>query len=239
MAEDDLWVQQQLRAGATLPPKKYLTPGHGPDRMGVRKETDPARNGNVSELPKCQCLSRYEMVTEPNDDPTDDTVSEIKVWSSCGSTVPKRKRFKPGHDAKLKSTLQKLFRDGEDLHYYEGGMMISTSPMDHAIKLGWEKFMTPKPTKSKAKAKSGQVIDGGKLRDETTTEFDDDGEVIEGPTATVGFVPAQVKVGRWWKDGKVVEETETALTVEYAEKRGKSVKRETVNKSDTDRYKIG
>lgn len=190
----------------------------------------------MSELPKCQCLSRFEMVTEPNDDPTDDTVSEIKVWSSCGSTVPKRKRFKPGHDAKLKSVLIKLFRDGEDLHYYDGGMMVSVDPLIKAQELGWGHFMTPKPKKGKGKDKE-PVFAGD--RGEVDAETLEAGE----PTPTVGFAPIQVKVGRWWKDGRLVEETDATLTIEYVQKgkRGKADEtlQVTVEKSETDRYKMG
>lgn len=236
MAADDLWVQEQLRAGATLPRTEYLTPRHGRDRMGVSKDTDPIRNGNMSELPKCQCLSSYEMVEESNDNPDDDTVTEIKVWSHCGSTTSKRKRFKPGHDAKLKSVLIATFRAGEELHYYDGGMMVSVDPLIKAQELGWGHFMTPKPKKGKGKDKEPVFAgDRGEVDAETLEEKSDE------PVLAVGYKPLQVKVRGRWKDAMLVSETDGTLTAQYSTGKGKNAKiqKATIDKSDTDRYKMG
>lgn len=47
----------------------------------------------------------------------------------CGETVGSRARFRPGHDAKLKSRLLKAARGGD------------TEAIERLIKLGWAKFI--------------------------------------------------------------------------------------------------
>ena len=52
----------------------------------------------------CQCLIM-----------TGDIEDDMPVAAPCGEQVADKKNFRPGHDAKLKSTLIKAFRNGGSL----------------------------------------------------------------------------------------------------------------------------
>lgn len=204
MADDDADLQAQRRAGMLLP-VTYLTPGHGHDIMVLEDNNAERTTSEMSELLKCQCLDRYEMVDDPNDDPNDDTVTQTKVWSGCDQTIARKRQFAPGHDAKLKSTLLKAFRAGEDVTYQDGGMLVSADPMKLAKQRGWAHFMTPAPTKkSKTKEVDLRVSEhvGGELKDDEPA----------------GFRPARVKYRNQWRDGSIVAETLTEVTVEFDNK---------------------
>lgn len=180
-------------------PNGYLTDGHRRATM-VPEVRDDERISSVTEFNTCKC---YSIVS------TDDNGG--KVHRSCGSTISKRRTFKPGHDAKLKSVLQAAFRNGEDFTYEEDGIVSTVSPVDLAEERGWGHFMTPKPKKTK-KAKA----DG---KDNTGVDHADDQPDIE---EKAGFHPARVKVGRWWKDGHIVSENRSdgTVTVAYSDKKG-------------------
>ena len=72
--------------------------------------------------------------------------SEITI--GCGAST--RARFAPGHDAKTKSTLQALYREGvTDVKVIGGGDSFNTTVERLFADLGWEQFMTLKKTKAK------------------------------------------------------------------------------------------
>jgi len=65
----------------------------------------------------------------------------------CGCGEPVTRRFKPGHDARLKGTMLRLFRSGEKAK-------VATAK-DVAAENGWEHLLTDQPsTKAPRKAKS-------------------------------------------------------------------------------------
>lgn len=193
MAEDDAELQALRRAGMLLP-VTYLTPGHGRDTMVLDTKTERTTS-EMAELPKCQCLDRYEDDTDPEGNP-------IRIYSGCGQTIARRRQFAPGHDAKLKSTLLKVFRAGEDITYQDGGMLVTSDPMELAKRRGWEHFMTPAPAK-KTKKKADEVFAG------------DRGELDPKTLEPEGFKPARVKYRNKWYDGSIVEESLTEVTVEF------------------------
>jgi hypothetical protein len=185
-------------------------------------------------LPLCKCYSvkatRVVASDIPEADP--DTFEEYDIYESCGRQVSSAKReFLPGHDAKLKSVLQKAYRNGEGFAFYVGGMLVHSDPMNEAEKRGWAKFMTQAPKrKSRAKAKADPVVPGpatGAVNDAPAE-----------PAEVQGFRPARVKVGRWWKDGNIVAEDATSgVTVQYQDRKG--VTKEIALAWDSPKLEIG
>lgn len=179
-------------------------------------------------LPMCQCRSvvayRVTAADIPESDP--ETFVEYDVYESCGAQVSSAKReFRPGHDAKYKSVLQKAYRESEgDFAYMDGGLLIHANAMALAAERGWEKFMTATPKrKSRAKAKTDLVVPGPAT-----------GAVNQAPepVEVQGFRPARVKVGRWWKDGSIVAETDEAVVVEFTDRKGHTQQVEIERTSD-------
>lgn len=225
---------------------QYLTGGQGHGRMevgGQRKDT-PMTDTPVFNTCKC-----YSIVAED----TDHEGSTFKVYMSCGSTIPRKRTFKPGHDAKLKSVLLAAFRAGEEIHYMDGGMLVSVSPMQMAKERGWDHFMTPaKPKKVKASKDDGEVFAGdrGELDPDTLTEAAAHGmseaeyeltrmaQEEDAPAPMAGFNPARVKVGRWWKEGMVVSQTADEVTVRVTNKHGDDFKDHTLPR-DSDKLDLG
>jgi hypothetical protein len=172
---------------------------------------------STTSLPLCNCRSRVAYRVTAADIPESDaeTFEEYDVYESCGMQVSSAKReFRPGHDAKLKSVLIKLYRTGQGFAFLDGGRLIHSDPMNEAKKRGWGHFMTEAP-KRKSRAKT-KTVEGG-VEVETVP-------AVEEPA---GFQPARVKVGRWWKDGVVVERHShpdageaDRVTVEYRTSKG-------------------
>jgi hypothetical protein len=177
--------------------------------------------------PMCKCYSQVAYRVTAADIPESDpeTFIEYDVYESCGQETsgPKRE-FRPGHDAKLKSVLQKAIREDEGYFaYVESGMLIHASAMELAKARGWEKFMTAAP-KRKSRAKT-------KVANDAT---DVTGAVNQAPepVEVQGFRPARVKVGRWWKDGSIVSETNESVVVEYTDRKGNAQQVEVERTSD-------
>lgn len=162
---------------------------------------------NESPLPLCDCRSHvaYRVTMADIPEATEETWGgDYDVYESCGLRVSSAKRrFRPGHDAKLKSVLQKAYRNGDDFAWVEGGMVIHSSATNEAAKLDWSHFLTEAPKrKSRAKAKKEAEV------------------TLPQAEEVQGFRPARVKVGRWWKDGVIVLQDETGVTVEYQTRKG-------------------
>lgn len=176
----------------------------------------------------CQCLS-----------PTGETEDGHIIATSCGGEVPNKREFRPGHDAKLKSTLIKAYRSGGTLIVRDGGMRTEASAQEMAKERGWERFLTDaparKPRKTKATAEgNGEVFAGdrGEL----------DPESLREPVGA--SQPARVKVRGAWKDGFVTRivagETASspqAITVTYQNAKRKNV--EVTLPSDSDKLQLG
>lgn len=124
----------------------------------------------------------------------------------CGKQVNTRKReFLPGHDAKLKSAMQRAYRTGTDIEvppeYTADGERLAISPQAIANERGWQQFLTD-----------------GK---ETPS---DQGPTAEEPVEVQGFRPVRVKIGRWVYDANVVSYPDgpdgNTVTVGYRDGKG-------------------
>lgn len=218
-----------LQASGKLPPMiDYLTNGHERDIM-VLEAMDDERTASMTDTPvfnTCKCYSHYSEVE------VDGEVT--RVHRSCGATIPRKRTFSPGHDAKFKSVLLWAFREGVRFTYELEGVTYHGDPVKLADERGWGKFMTPKPKKvSKAKAE-GKDNSGVDHADDVDDTFDEG----YGVRQVEGFHPASVKVGRWWKDGHVVAETDEQVTVRVMDKNGSNPKDHTFDR-DSDRLELG
>lgn len=124
----------------------------------------------------------------------------------CGKQVNTRKReFLPGHDAKLKSAMQRAYRTGTDIEvppeYTADGERLAISPQAIANERGWRQFLTD-----------------GK---ETPS---DQRPTAEEPVDVQGFRPVRVKIGRWVYDANVVSYPDgpdgNTVTVGYRDGKG-------------------
>lgn len=140
----------------------------------------------------CKCWSSW------SEDQRDDGLV-VRVHYGCGDIIPKRRRFKPGHDAKLKSRLLWAFRAEVPFVYIDDGQETARDPLAMAKELGWGHFMTAAKPKKPKKAKKAAEPNSDEL---------------------AGFRPARVKDGRWWKDGHIVAETDDEVTVRIHGKGG-------------------
>jgi hypothetical protein len=73
--------------------------------------------------------------------------AENTCQEGCGEPVGKGRRFKQGHDARLKSVLYKAIRDEETALEYNGER---TAPAALITKLGWPQPAPKKARKAKA-----------------------------------------------------------------------------------------
>lgn len=178
--------------------------------------------------PLCKCYSVPVRVTAadlPEVDP--DTFEEFDIYESCGLQVSTPKReFRPGHDAKLKSVLIRLNRENREFTYREGGVNISTPPMQVARERGWEHFMTPvkpkKVRKVKDADKPNEPVESTDPREVFSGDRGElDPETLE-PTEEepAGFYPVQVRVRGTWYDGSVVSRTNGKTHVAYEDRKG-------------------
>lgn len=94
---------------------------------------------------------------------------EAEITVGCGEHT--RKRFAMGHDAKTKSTLQKMFRAGvTDVKVIElDGSTRTTKIATLFEDLDWVKFMTPDPAIAR-KAKAAAERAAAKAKAEAATE---------------------------------------------------------------------
>lgn len=204
---------------------QYLTEGHGSARMVTEADDD---TGDVTMKP-CQCLI-----------PTSEIEDGALVVAPCGGEVPNKRAFKPGHDAKLKSTMIKAHRNGGTLIIRDGGSRTETTAKAIAKERGWERFLTDAPARKPRKGKADTANGDDAVFAGDRGELDP--ESLREPVGA--SQPARVKVRGAWKDGFVtkVEAGETAsspqaITVSYTNAKRKQV--EITLKSDSDKLQLG
>lgn len=196
---------------------EYLTNGHESARMVTEINDD---RGAVTMKP-CQCLS-----------PTGQTEDGFIVATPCGGEVPNKRAFRPGHDAKLKSTMIKAHRNGGVVVVRDGGNRTEITAKAIAKERGWERFLTDAPArKTKAKA------DG---KDNSGVDHADDQPDAEPVGASA---PARVKVRGAWKDGFIVRrepadgDRPEQVVVSYTNSKRKQV--EVAHPVGSDKLQIG
>ena len=96
----------------------------------------------------CRCFTQDTGSTTPEDG--------APIYGQCSGNT--RHFFAPGHDARLKGVLQRLYRSGQEYHYNDGSMLITVDPLEMAKQLGWLHLMDRPTSGPKAK------------RDKTPTE---------------------------------------------------------------------
>lgn len=210
---------------AEAPEGRYLTEGHGSARMVAETNDD---TGDVTMKP-CQCLS-----------PTGAVEDDALVVSPCGGEVPNKREFRPGHDAKLKSTLIKAYRAGGKLVILDGGSRTETTAEKLADERSWTRFLTDAPARKARKGKADTTSTDDAVFAGDRGELDP--ESLREPVGA--SQPAQVKVRGAWKDGFVtkIEAGETAsgpqlITVTYTNAKRKQVT--VTHPSDSDKLKMG
>lgn len=185
---------------------EYLTEGHGRATLVAEDNERMVEMTDAPVFNTCKCYSVVDNDTDPEGNP-------IKIHRSCGSTIPKRRTFKPGHDAKYKAALLVAFRAGEDFTFEDGGMLVTKDPLALAKERDWGHFMTEKKVKpAKAdKVEDAEVFAGdrGEIDPETLTED------------LQGFHPARVKYRNGWRDGMIVEQDDDNVTVRLHLAKGK------------------
>lgn len=124
-----------------------------------------SNHGNASAKP-CQCLTVPAYTLGPDDTPEaaegEGWPEGTQVYGPCDSTTSNL--FAPGHDAKLKSLLIRLNREGQEYHRLEGGLLVSGDARQVAANLGWERFLTPAPTPKARKATPPKEVAKPKAR---------------------------------------------------------------------------
>ena len=134
----------------------------------------------------CKCLAVEATIVTAADFPelSEEEVAnfiEYPIYGECGE-MTKGGNFAPGHDAKLKSVLIQRHRAGMDYERYEGGLLVSGSPMVVAKAFGWEKFLQHEPKRRVRKERS-EKAEGG-----------------EFPKVV------RIKVGRWFYEGQLLSD---------------------------------
>lgn len=123
----------------------------------------------------------------------------------CGCGAPVKRRFLPGHDARLKGQLQRAYRSGTNAEKAKAERL--------ALELGWMQYLTDSPSSPKPVAK----VNGTK---------------VSAPVpAPAGFNPVRVKVGRWTYDAVILSEDVNEVTVRYTGAGGKNPTVKTVKRS--------
>lgn len=108
----------------------------------------------------CQCFADF--AYEVPSDPEDDSSAPVALaFNPCGGET--QNDFCQGHDAKLKSALQRCFRAGIGYAILDGGLMIDRDPLQVAAERGWSKFMTPGKAKATPKVKKVKAPKGDQL----------------------------------------------------------------------------
>lgn len=227
----DAGTHQRISEGAAPPVpdglhgRRYLTEGHGSARMVAETNDD---TGDAIMKP-CQCLS-----------PTGAVEDDALVVSPCGGEVPNKREFRPGHDAKLKSTLIKAHRAGGKLVILDGGSRTETTAEKLADERSWTRFLTDAPARKARKGKDDTASTDDEVFAGDRGELDP--ESLREPVGA--SQPAQVKVRGAWKDGFVtrIEAGETAsapqlITVSYTNAKRKQVT--VTHPSDSDKLKMG
>ena len=111
----------------------------------------------------CQCFT-VEIGTEDG----------IAVYGPCTGTT--NGTFAPGHDAKLKSVLQRLFVAGQPYVVNDGATRTEGDPMRKAAERGWEHFLV----RAQERAEQAQA----KKATEETHPTPSGHDVIDGPAAS-------------------------------------------------------
>lgn len=146
-------------------------------------------------LTPCQCRTHIAYRVTASDIPEDDasTFEEYDVYETCGTVT--HRTYAPGHDAKLKSLLINLNREGKSYHYLSGGSIFTVEPSTLAAELNWSHFLTPAKPKAVRKARKSNL----------------DGQA------------GQVKVGRWSYPATVLADHGATLDVVYTNKRNEEI----------------
>lgn len=142
-------------------------------------------------LTTCQCRTSFAYRVTAADIPEADpeTFVEFDVYESCGTAT--HRTYAPGHDAKLKSLLIKLNREGQQYHYISGGALVDVSPATLAAELSWSHFLTPAKPKATRKAKKDRTGQQG-----------------------------TIKLGRWTYPATILTDNGDTLDVIYTKKNG-------------------
>lgn len=128
------------------------------------------------------------------------TTTKAPTECGCGCGADAKRRFLPGHDARLKSTLLKSYRSATS-------DAARAKVLKQAEALGWAHFMTDAPAK----------VNGTKPKT---------AKAAKGTGAKAGFHPVRVKIGRWVYDAIVLEDRGDELTVRYEPKGKQPVTRD-------------
>lgn len=155
----------------------------------------------IPSLNLCGCFSE---VAYTLDGTEDDANNLGPVYKTCGRQVAGE--FAQGHDAKLKSVLQKAYTkaDGGDGEFrmLDGGLLISADPMEIAKQRGWERFLT-KATETQTKRASRKARKAKGQPGDSMTKHDKIAE-LEGMKAAARRVKAEGIKG---DDGKPLQVT--------------------------------
>ena len=212
----------------------------------AKAKAAPAREPKEKALRECECLSGNPYHVTVADFPEYDTdekragFQEYDVLETCGQLVPRR--FAPGHDAKLKSTLIQAAVAGRDIEYVRGGNRVAESPLRMAERYGWSHFITAATQRAAAKERmqlaraevraqrSAEAAQAKAVRDEqkaaAKAERAAEAKVAAEKAAPAkaeqlarvsdgGFHPVRVKIGRATVDANLESETDTEVTVTY------------------------
>lgn len=203
----------------------------------------------------CQChtelLYWIDQTVDAEDAVVDaDNPNATPIYGPCGQAT--FGMFAPGHDAKLKSLLQRLYAAGQEYAFVDGSMLIHTDPMEVARERGWERFLkqhaqiaqTKEARRAdKAAAKAARATERQKMRDikadereaakaERIANADErklakamkakDGQHGAPVEPKAGFYPVRVKVGRWVYDATIVQRVGDLYEVEYKTSKGET-----------------
>lgn len=198
------------------------------------------------ELHECECLSGTPYHVTVADFPEYDTdelrasFQEYDVLESCGQMVARR--FAPGHDAKLKSTLIQAAVAGRDMEFVRGGNRIAQSALEMAKQYGWGHFIqdaidrtaklqtaraaraevTAQRRSEAAEVKAKRDAEKAKLAAERAEQVTAEAPAKAAKAAAAkarvenkGFHPVRVKIGRLTMDANLEAEEGDQVTVTY------------------------
>lgn len=131
-------------------------------------------------------------------------VAEGTCACGCGEAVSGNRNFRPGHDQRLMGILVRAHREGLEVSWMRGGVLIGSNPEDYARQVlgdaGVAKLARYIATEPK-RARKGNRTSAAKAAD-----------VIAAP-ARPAFTEGEVKIGRWvypsreFPNGAVVRNT--------------------------------
>lgn len=193
-------------------------------RKAIHTMTTTTKNTDKDQRNYCQCFTRFD--------------EKQNAYVSCGEHTARE--FAPGHDARLKGLLIRLYVAGKDYTRIVGGQAITVDPLTFAKSRGWDHFLleagvrhatkvtaaNERAAKRDARISAQAAAKAAKAADKkpSTKALD---ELLTLPkaraSAKAGFHPVRVKIGRWEYDANVVSEDVNSLTVSYLDKKGNTV----------------